>query len=106
MKSLHNLVLPALLLFCAAAAHADPFPKGDAAAGKKFFDENKCNRCHVNVVGGDGNAIFVRPGRKVKNPQQLVDQMHVCTANININLTKQDEQNLGAYLNRNYYHFK
>lgn len=99
--------LTVLFLLCAsAAAHAAPFAKGDAEAGKKFFAQNQCNRCHDGIMGGDGNAIFTRPNRKVKTPQQLVDQMHVCTGNIGITLTTQDEQNLGAYLNLNYYHFK
>jgi len=81
-------------------------PNGDAEAGKKFFGQNQCNRCHSSMLGGDGSAIFTRPGRKVKNPQQLVNQMHLCSGNVSITLSPQDEQKLGAYLNQNYYHFK
>lgn len=91
---------------CMLAAHAEPFAKGNVDAGKKLFDQNQCNRCHVKIVGGDGNAIFTNEDHKVKNPQQLVDQMHVCTGNIGITLSKQDEDNLGAYLNKRFYHFK
>lgn len=93
-------------LLCAATAHAEPFANGDAEAGHKFFTQNNCNRCHDGIMGGNGNAIFTRINHKVKNPQQLVDQMHVCTGNIGVTLTPQDEQNLGAYLNQHYYHFK
>ncbi len=99
------MLLPSLLLL-GAAVHAEPFPKGDVVAGQKFFAQNRCNRCHDGIMGGDGNRIFTRFDRKVKNPQQLVEQMHVCTGNIGITLTKQNEQDLGAYLNGSYYHFK
>ena len=98
--------LTLLLLLCTAAAHAEPFPKGNEEAGKKLFDQNHCNRCHSQMLGGDGSAIFTRPDHKVKNPEQLVAQMHVCSGNVGITLSPQDEQNLGAYLNRNYYRFK
>jgi len=105
MRSLNPFLLFPLLLL-SAAAHAEAFPKGDAGAGKMFFEQNRCNRCHDGIMGGDGNRIFTRFNRKVKNPAQLVDQMHVCTGNVGVTLTPQDEQNLGAYLNRTYYHFK
>lgn len=97
----------ALTFSCLAlAAQAEPFAGGNAEAGRKLFDQNHCNRCHMSMLGGDGSAIFTRPDHKVKNPQQLVEQMHVCSGNAGITLSKQDEQNLGAYLNQNYYHFK
>ena len=96
-------LLPLLLM---GSAHAEPFPKGDAAAGKKFFAQNKCNRCHDGIMYGDGNKIFTRPNRKVNNPQQMIAQFGMCSTAAGITITPQDEQNLGAYLNREYYHFK
>ncbi len=101
------LPLTALLpLFLVGIAHADPFPRGDAEAGKKFFAQNQCNSCHDSIMGGDGNAIFTRLDHKIRNPQQLVARLRVCAGGSGITLTPQDEQNLGAYLNRYYYHFK
>jgi cytochrome c551/c552 len=96
-------LLPMLLM---SNAQADPFPKGDAEAGKKFFAQNNCNRCHDGIMGGDGNKIFTRPGRKVNDPEQLIAQLGRCSAGGNIPMTPQDKQNLGAYLSREYYHFK
>ena len=97
----------ALLLLCATVqVQAAPFAKGDPAIGKKLFDQHKCNSCHVKIVEGDASAIFTRPDRKVTNPQQLVAQMTRCGGNIGVKLSPQDEQNLGAYLNQNYYKFK
>ena len=95
-----------LLLYGAAQTQAAPFPTGDAKAGKKLFEKNKCNRCHIDMMGGDGSAIFTRPDHKVTSPEKLVQQMHVCSGNVGITLSAQDEQNLGAYLNQRYYKFK
>lgn len=97
----------AMLLLCATThAQAAPFADGDPAIGKKLFEQHKCNRCHISMVGGDGSAIFTRPDRKASNPQLLIKQMNRCGSNIGLTLTPQDEQNLGAYLNQNYYKFK
>ncbi len=57
------------------------------------------------MLGGDGSAMFTRPDRKVRNVSDLVEQMRFCTGNVGVNLTPQDEQHLGAYLNR-YYNLK
>lgn len=102
MKSIVALILS----LAAGAVLAAPFSGGNAQAGKKLFDDNKCNSCHIGKVGGDGSAIFTHPNRTVKNPQQLVERMHICSDAAGITLTPQDEQDLGAYLNQQYYKFK
>ncbi len=124
----------ASILACVSlAAHADPFAGGNAMAGVRVFDQKHCNFCHMRLVGGDGSGIFTRQGRimessaaqfadqnqmnafaidprnqprVVGSAAQLVDQMNTCTGSAGITLTKQDEQDLGAYLNQSYYHFK
>jgi mono/diheme cytochrome c family protein len=95
-----------ILSLVAASAAAAPFADGNAAAGKKLFTDNKCNRCHIGKVGGDGSAIFTRPTRIVHNPQQLIDRMIYCSGAVGLSLTPQNEQDLGAYLNQTYYQFK
>ncbi len=102
MKSFAALALACL----AATAHAAPFEGGNAEAGRKFFGQNHCNRCHMSQMGGDGSAIFTRPNRKVTTPRQLLDQLFVCSSGVGITLSDQDAQDLGAYLNRSFYHFK
>ena len=101
-----KLIAALILSIAATGALAAPFADGDAKRGKKLFDDNKCNSCHIGKVGGDGSAIFTRPTRIVHNPQQLVDRMHVCSGAVGMTLTKQDDADLGAYLNQNYYKFK
>ncbi|MDD2720075.1 MAG: cytochrome c [Gallionella sp.] len=96
-------LIPALLLLCAAsAAQAAPFPNGNAQTGEKLFNQYKCNSCHAAMLGGDGSAIFTRADRKVHNPTQLIEQIRFCSGNVGAHLTPQEEQHLGAYLNRYY----
>ncbi len=102
MKFLVALILATV----ASVAEAEPFATGNSAAGQNLFDQSGCNRCHVSMMGGDGSAIFTRSGHKVRTPQQLVDQLRVCAGGAGITLTHQREQDLGAYLNQRYYHFK
>ncbi|MDD2914532.1 MAG: cytochrome c [Gallionella sp.] len=95
-----------LMMLCATTVTlANPFPDGNAQTGQKLFEQYKCNRCHAAMLGGDGSAIFTRADRKVHNATELVEQMEACSGNIGANLTPQDKQHLGAYLNR-YYNLK
>lgn len=94
-----------ILLFSSFSAQANPFPNGSAPAGQKIFNQYKCNSCHAQMLGGDGSAIFTRANRKVHNADELIEQIKVCSGNVGAKLTAQDEQHLGAYLNR-YYNLK
>jgi cytochrome c553 len=95
-----------LFLSIIGTAHAAPFASGNAEAGKKLFDKNQCNSCHAKMVEGGGDAVFTRPEHKVRKADQLVQQMSMCSANTGIQLSAQDEQNIGAYLNQRFYKFK
>lgn len=99
-------IIALILSLVAASAAAAPFADGNATAGKKLFEENKCNKCHIEKVGGDGGAIFTRPNRIVHNPQQMIDRMIYCSGALGLTLTPQNQQDLGAYLNQKYYKFK
>jgi len=106
-NSLINRMIAALILLgVAAAAHAAPFAKGDANAGKKLFDQHKCNSCHASMLGGDGSAMFTRAERKITSAASLATQISRCSTNQGLMLFEEDEENIGAYLNKNYYKFK
>jgi cytochrome c peroxidase len=83
-----------------------PFAKGDASKGKKMFDQHKCNSCHASMLGGDGSAMFTRAEHKVKTPAALKTQIMNCSTNLGLMLFEDDEENIAAYLNKNYYKFK
>lgn len=95
--------LAALILLCiASAAQANPFPNGNAQAGHALFDRYKCNSCHSAMLGGDGSTMFTRADRKVHNADELIAQIRMCGGNVGAQLSAQDEQHLGAYLNQYY----
>jgi cytochrome c2 len=101
-----RLIATLILLSVTATVEATPFAKGDAATGKKFFDQHKCNSCHATMLGGDGSAMFTRADRKVKTAASLATQITRCSVNLGLTLFPEDEEHLGAYLNKNYYKFK
>ena len=96
----------AIFLLLCGTAQAESFADGQPEAGKKLFDQYQCNRCHNGKMGGDGNAIFTRPNRKVNDPQQLAAQILVCARNVRANFSTQEKLDIAAYLNKNFYKFK
>lgn len=97
-----KLIATLILLCVASAASADPFPTGNALAGQKLFIKHDCNQCHNAMMGGDGDKIFTRINRKVNSASGLIEQIGVCSGNVNANLTEQEKQDIAAYLNRFY----
>ncbi len=96
----------ALIALCASLnVAAAPFPQGNAQTGEKMFAKYKCNRCHINMFGGDGSGIFTRSPRRVNSAPQLITQIGVCGGNVDKEFSAQEKQDLAAYLNR-YYNFK
>ena len=101
-----RFLLLALALLAAAPALANPFPTADAAKGEKLVTQNKCNACHVSLVGGDGTGIYTRGERKVKTASGLLSQVRTCNTMLGTNWFPEDEENVAAYLNQTYYKFK
>lgn len=95
-----------LFMFAASTAFAGPFTNGNAGNGEKLFAQYNCNSCHKGKVGGDGNAIFTRPDRIVRNADELIPRIKFCSGAVGANLSAQEELDLAAYLNQQYYHFK
>ena len=101
---------PSLLLlslaFVAGTAHAAlPFAKGDPKAGRTLHDQS-CTTCHVKMFGGDGSKIYTRADRKTKTAAQLAGRVAGCNANTGAGWFPDDEANVAAWLNQQYYHFK
>lgn len=99
------LILPLVFLAVTNVHAADLFANGDAKAGKALHDKS-CTSCHKSMTGGDGSAIYSRLERKIKTPQKLQAQISACNANVNANWFPEDELNVGAYLNKQFYRFK
>ena len=92
-----------VVLMAAGTAIAAAFPKGDSKAGKLLFDEAKCGACHTSMMGGDGNRLFTRPDRKIKNTAALLKQVQFCAAQVGAQWFAEDEQHVAAYLNQSFY---
>lgn len=95
-----------LALLAATAAHAEPFAKGNAANGQKLIAKYECNDCHQGKMGGDGTSIYTRANRRVNSAADMIQQMEMCSGAIGKQLSEQEKQDLAAYLNQTYYHFK
>lgn len=106
MKLIATLIFPIILLLgVVATASANPFPDGNAQNGQKIFEKYDCNRCHNSIMGGDGNKIFTRFDRKRNSPAGLIEQIGMCSGNVNAHFTPKETQDLASYLNI-FYKFK
>jgi mono/diheme cytochrome c family protein len=99
-----TLMLCTLLL--PLSLHAEPFAKSDPKAGKLAFDEANCNACHAGRMGGDGNRMFTRPERRVKDAPALLKQVRFCVNQTGANVFPEDIEHIAAYLNQQFYKFK
>lgn len=100
------LTVAAAAFLFAAAAHADPFPKADPQAGKRYFNEAKCDACHASMMGGDGSRIFTRPDHRIKNAQALLKMVQACVNRTGASVFPEDIEDIAAYLNQRFYKFK
>jgi hypothetical protein len=100
-----KMIFTFALLSVATVVSANPFPTGNAQAGQELFEKHNCNSCHNSMMGGDGNKIFTRIDRKRNSPKGLIQQISMCSGNVNAHFTPQETQDLAAYLNI-FYKFK
>ncbi len=105
MKKTAFTLLTLLLAAPALAATPIPFAKGDAKAGQALHDK-QCAGCHAGRFGGDSSKIYTRADRRVKSASSLAQQITTCNANLGNNLFPEDEANIGAHLNKQFYKFK
>lgn len=87
-----------------SAYAADFFETADVSAGKALVEKN-CISCHASSYGGDGSEIYTRPFRKVESAKALVAQVRACNTNLGLKWFDDEEFNVAAYLNKNYYQF-
>ncbi len=80
------------------------FAKADINAGKALVNQN-CISCHASSYGGDGSEIYTREFAKVKSSKGLLAQVRNCNTMIGLKWFEDEELNVAAYLNQNYYKF-
>ena len=106
-----TLTLGAILLCLAVAiapqsASANPFPRGNAASGKKLHDP-RCVSCHNSMFPDkDGTQLYSDLFRKADSVAKLRGMIEFCNSRTNSGWFEEEIQHVGRYLNDTYYKFK
>jgi len=88
--------------FFVSHAYAAP----DLANGKQI-DQQKCYACHAKKSGfGNGDMIYTRSDSKVKSIANLKRMVSLCNSELRLDLFPEDEADVIAYLNQQFYKFK
>lgn len=104
MKMIFIRFLPAMIL--SALLSAPAFAAPDLANGKTI-DQQKCYACHAKKTGfGNGDMIYTRSDSKVKSVANLKRMVAMCNTELRLDLFPEDEADVVAYLNKQFYKFK
>ncbi|QWD73117.1 hypothetical protein C2740_03795 [Polynucleobacter sp. MG-5-Ahmo-C2] len=96
--------IPAIVL--SALVSASAFATPDLANGKTI-DQQKCYGCHAKKSGfGNGDMIYTRSDSKVKSVANLRKMVGICNTELRLDLFPEDEADVVAYLNQQFYKFK
>ena len=93
---------PPLLIATAGMCASLTSHAADVDHGKALHDAN-CTRCHIEMKGGDGSALYTRADRKVKSPAELEAQVRRCESNLNLLWFDEDVADVTEYLNEAFY---
>lgn len=78
----------------------------DIINGKRMH-QAKCYTCHAEKSGlGNGDIIYTRADRKVKDFAKLKSMVSMCNSELRLDLFPEDEVDVIAYLNQQFYKFK
>ena len=77
----------------------------DAKRGKSLHDGN-CMTCHIGIMGGVGNDIYLRDNRRVESYPRLVAQVNRCNDNLDVPWHDDEVMDVVEYLNQKFYRFK
>ena len=104
------LLAGSALLIKPAGVHAESaenlFAGADRKAGMTLHQEKACMSCHAQRLGGDGSAMYTRLDRRVRTPEKLLTQIIFCNTQLSATMFPEDERDVAAFLNHDYYHFK
>jgi hypothetical protein len=89
----------------ALLAAALPALAASVEEGRKLVDEKRCEGCHAGKTPGDAKAIYLRKDRKVTTLSKLKAQVALCNSELNLQLFPDDEEQIVAFLDGEYYRF-
>jgi len=93
-------LLACFCLVCGVALAA-----GDVDKGRKLVAEKHCDDCHASKTLGDAKAVYLRKDRKVTTFAKLKAQVALCNSELNLQMFPDEEDDVVAFLDREYYHF-
>jgi mono/diheme cytochrome c family protein len=93
-----NIALPATLFMLLISTANAAEPPGDGANGKRLFETN-CTGCH-------DTSVMTRKDRSVQSLDALKAQLANSAHMAKKEFTESETQDLLAYLNDEFYHFR
>jgi hypothetical protein len=73
----------------------------------KKIDQEKCYACHAKKTGfGNGDMIYTRLDRKATDLNKLKSMVARCNTELRLDLFPEDEADVVAFLNKQFYKFK
>ena len=104
MKMILRRCMPVITLSVLMSAPVIAAP--DLANGK-IIDQQKCYACHAKKSGfSNGDMIYTRSDGKVKSLANLKRMVGLCNSELRLDLFPEDEADVVAYLNQQFYKFK
>jgi hypothetical protein len=100
-----RLIFSFVFLVTGAAWADEPWGTVDLDAAKPLHDK-ACVSCHVRMYGGDGSKMYTRDGRVLSNKLELLQRVASCNSTVSSGWFPEDEGNVAAWLNKQYYHFE
>lgn len=101
-----TLIQLSLSLIAVFGIFNSAFAAPNLAHGKKI-DQEKCYACHAQKTGfGNGDMIYTRSDRKAKDFAKLKSMVAMCNTELRLDLFPEDEADVTAYLNKQFYKFK
>jgi hypothetical protein len=104
MKMIFNR---SILVAVLSALMSAPVLAAPDLANGKATDQQKCYACHAKKSGfGNGDMIYTRSDGKVKSLASLKKMVALCNTELRLDLFPEDEADVTAFLNQQFYKFK
>jgi len=99
------IALLAACLLAGPALASDPWGNADPKVGKEHHDK-ACIACHVRLYGGDGSKMYTRDGSLMSTKLDILQRVATCNSQVKAGWFPDEEAEVAAYLNQQYYKFK
>lgn len=104
MKFIAVIRMPFVLALVGLSAST--FASSNLENGREI-DQHKCYACHAKKTGfGNGDMIYTRSDGKVNSLSKLKTMVERCNTELRLDLFPEDEIDVVAYLNKQFYKFK